>query len=150
VASKRRWRRVSAITTPYLKPGESIGRFAFAQTLNPLWSFLSVPIYVILGPFHASPWPFIVLGVVLVVFVVLGLTVLTRTGRIVVITDRRVLVWATVGLLGRREEFLRELPRGTVIGARSGNWWNSFDTLGERLYLPPRAWGGKEKIGARD
>lgn len=138
------------MSLPRLEPGESVKRFVFAQTMNPLWSFAMVPMYVALGPFHRSPSLFIVIGVVFVVLIVLGSTVLKRTGRIVVITDRRVLVWATIGVFGRGQEFLRELPPGITIGSASGNWWNSFDTLGERLYLVPRGWGGKERLGARN
>jgi ABC-type protease/lipase transport system fused ATPase/permease subunit len=150
VNNKRRWRRVLSLSSPYLEPGESVRRFAFAQTFNPLWNFSWVPVYVILGPFRLLLWYFIAFGAGIIVLIVLGLTVVKKTGRIVVITDRRVLVWATVGLLGRQHEFLRELPRGTMIGSASGNWWSSFNTLGERLYLVPRGWGGKNRIGDRD
>ena len=145
--NKRRWRRVLSVSSPYLEPGEGVRRFAFAQTLNPFWNFSWVLVYVILGPFHRSLWSFIVIGVGVIALIILGLTVGKRTSRIVVVTDRRVLVWASTGLLGRQHEFLRELPRGTMIGSASGNWWNSFNTLGERLYLVPRGWGGKERIG---
>lgn len=144
--NKRRWKTVGEISSPYLEPGESVRRFAFAQTFNPLWNFVVVPVYVILGPMRLSLRLFIVIGVGLIV-IVLGLTVFNRTGRIVAITNRRVLVWATGGSIGRGHEFLRELPRGTMIGPASGNWWKSFDTLGERLYLVPRGWGEKEQTG---
>ena len=144
--NKRQWRRVLSISLPYLEPGESVRRFALAQTFNPLWILEYVPLLLI-GLFHHSLWPFIVEGVGVTVLIVLGLTILKRAGRIVVITDRRVLVWASVGWLGRQPEFLRELPRGTMIGSASGNWWRSFNTLGERLYLAQRGWSKKERIG---
>jgi hypothetical protein len=147
VSNKNRRKRVLTMSSPFLEPGERERRFAFAQTFNPLWNFATVPVYVILGPFHRPLWPFIVIGFVALVFLVLSLTVPRRTGRIVVTTDRRVLVWASVGLLGREHEFLRELPRGTMIDSVSGNWSNNFNTLGERLYLNSRGWGGKEPIG---
>ncbi len=75
-----------------------------------------------------------------------------KVGRIVVITDRSVLVWATNGQRNSPQpEFLRELPRGAMIGSASGNFLRSFNTLGERLYLPlPFGRGTAAKIGARD
>ena len=104
---------------------------------------------VLIEPFHRSWWPFII-GIVLIVSIVLKLTVRKSVGRIVVTTDRRVLVWATFGLLRRQPEFLRELPRETMIGSASGNCWRSFNTLGERLYLPlPGGRGAEEQLGAR-
>jgi len=146
---KRRWRRVLSISLPYLEPGESVRRFARAQTFNPLWAFSNVPLLLLIEPFHRSWWPFII-GIGIIVLIILRLTVWKRiTGRIVVITDRRVLVWATHGFLGGQPEFLRELPRGTMIGPASGNCWNSFNTLGERLYPAWSAGGREEQIGAR-
>ena len=146
---KRRWRRVLSISLPYLEPGERVKSFAQAQTFNPLWNFSYLPLLLI-EPFHRSWFPFI-FGACIIVLIVLRFTVWNKksASRIVVITDRRVLVWATIGMLGRQHEFLRELPRGTRIGSASGNWWKSFNSLGERLYLAWPSRDGEERIGAR-
>ncbi len=92
--------------------------------------------------------------IAIIAIIVLGRTVWKkkRVGRIVVVTDRRVLVWATNGQRNAPQpEFLRELPRGTMTGPTSGNFWHSFNTLCERLYLPlPFGRGAAAKIGARD
>ena len=103
-------------------------------------------------PFHRSWFP-IIFGIAIIAVIVLGRTVWKKkVGRIVVITDRRVLVWATNGQRNAPQpEFLRELPRGTVIGSASGNFWRSFNTLGERLYLTlPFGRGAAAKRGARE
>ena len=146
---KKRWRRVLSISLPYLEPGERVRSFARAQTFNPLWMFSYLPLLLI-EPFHRSWFPFI-FGACIIVLIVLYFTVWNRKSmsRIVVITDRRVLVWATFGPFGGQREFLRELPRGTTIGSASGNWWKSFNTLGERLYLAWPSRDGEEQIGAR-
>jgi hypothetical protein len=110
---------------------------------------------VFIESFHRSWWPFVlgIVIIVIIVIIVLGRTVWkkNKVGRIVVITDRRVLVWATNGQRNAGQpEFLRELPRGAMIGSASGNFWKSFNTLGERLYLTWPGWGGAEQIGARE
>jgi len=152
VTNEKRWKRVLSIASPYLEPGESVRRFESAQTFNPLWMFSYLPL-VIIEPFHRSWFPFI-FGIAIIAIIVLGRTVWKkkRVGRIVVVTDRRVLVWATNGQRNAPQpDFLRELPRGTMIGSASGNFWCSFNTLGERLYLTlPFGRGAAAKIGARD
>jgi hypothetical protein len=153
VTKKKQWKRVLSIASPYLEPGESVRRFESAQTFNPLWTFSYLPL-VMIEPFHRSWFPFIfgIAIIAIIAIIVLGRTVWKKkVGRIVVITDRRVLVWATNGQRNAPQpEFLRELPRGTMIGSASGNFWRSFNTLGERLYLPlPFGRGGEERLGAR-
>jgi hypothetical protein len=58
--------------------------------------------------------------------------------RVVVVTDRRILVCRSGTLnSGGVKAMLRELPRETRIGPATGLWW-ACDTLGERLYIHKR------------
>jgi hypothetical protein len=62
----------------------------------------------------------------------------TNTYRVVVVTDRRILVCRSGRLtMTPVHEVLRELPRSTRIGPPSGLWWRCA-TLGERLYIHKR------------
>lgn len=85
------------VSLPYLEPGERVRSLARSQTFHPLWMFSYVP-FVFVESFHRSRWPFVLILFILVV-IVLGRKVLKKykVGRIVVITDRRVLVRATTG-----------------------------------------------------
>jgi hypothetical protein len=58
--------------------------------------------------------------------------------RVVVVTDRRILVCRS-GRLGvtKVNEVIDELPRHTQIGPASGLWYKC-ETLGERLYIHKR------------
>jgi len=62
----------------------------------------------------------------------------TNAYRVVVVTDRRILV-CTSGRLRMTpvKEVIRELPRTTKIGPASGLWWKS-QSLGEQLYINKR------------
>jgi hypothetical protein len=63
---------------------------------------------------------------------------LTNAYRVVVVTDRRILVCKSGRFtMTSIKEVLRELPRGTRIGPPNGLWWRS-ETLGERLYVHRR------------
>jgi hypothetical protein len=58
--------------------------------------------------------------------------------RVVVVTDRRILVCRSGSLLPAGvKAMLRELPRETRIGPATGIWWRC-GTLGERLYIHKR------------
>jgi hypothetical protein len=70
----------------------------------------------------------------------------TKPSRVVVVTNRRVLVWAGRTGADRKIELLRELPRATPDGPTSGKWWRTFDSLGERLYASPRRPSRNERI----
>jgi hypothetical protein len=64
--------------------------------------------------------------------------ILTNAYRVVVVTDRRILVCGS----GRFrvtpvKDVVRELPRSTRIGPPSGLWWRS-ETLGQKLYVHKR------------
>lgn len=62
----------------------------------------------------------------------------TNTYRVVVVTDRRILVCQSGRLRTTPvREILREYPRGLRIGPPSGLWWRC-ETLGERLYVHKR------------
>lgn len=81
---------------------------------------------------------------VAVMFLLLYVTTLRQTSRIVVTTDQRLLVFTSIAY-GHRHDLLRELPRTTGIGPITGNWWRSFSTLGEPLYLVP-GWKNEERV----
>jgi hypothetical protein len=64
--------------------------------------------------------------------------IFTNTYRVVVVTDRRILVCRSGRLtMTPVHEVLREYPRSLRIGQPSGLWWR-FDSLGERLYVHKR------------
>lgn len=63
---------------------------------------------------------------------------LSNAYRVVVVTDRRILVCSSGRLrMTPVNEVLRELPRRTRIGQPSGLWWRC-ESLGERLYINKR------------
>lgn len=91
-----------------LQPGENVQSVFGGQTVSPYFFLLS---YWIL---------------------------LFNSYRVVVVTDRRVLVcrsgrFRTTPVI----EVLRELPRNTRIGPASGLWWRC-ETLGDRLFVHKR------------
>jgi hypothetical protein len=58
--------------------------------------------------------------------------------RVVVVTDRRILVCRSGRLTTTKVgEVLHELPRHTMIGPASGLWWKC-ESLGDRLYVHKR------------
>ena len=62
----------------------------------------------------------------------------TNAYRVVVVTDRRILVCKSGRLtMTPVKEVIRELPRNTRIGPPNGLWWRS-ESLGERLYIHKR------------
>lgn len=64
--------------------------------------------------------------------------ILSNAYRVVVVTDRRILVCKSGRLsMTPVKEVVRELPRGTRIGPPSGLWWRC-ESLGERLYVHMR------------
>jgi hypothetical protein len=63
---------------------------------------------------------------------------LSNAYRVVVVTDRRILVCSSGRLrMTPVKEVLREVPRNTRIGPPSGLWWRC-ETLGEKLYINKR------------
>ncbi|WP_433225378.1 hypothetical protein [Actinomadura formosensis] len=66
------------------------------------------------------------------------LTLFANVYRVIVVTDRRILVCRSGRLrMTPVTEVLRELPRSTRIGSPSGLWWYC-ETLGEGLYVHKR------------
>ena len=64
-----------------------------------------------------------------------GLLVWFRGFRVVVVTDRRILVCRSGRFSGDLvKEVIRELPRNTKIGPAKGLWFRC-EMLGERLYI---------------
>jgi hypothetical protein len=64
-----------------------------------------------------------------------GLLVWFRGFRVVVVTDRRILVCRSGRFSGDLvKEVIRELPRNTRIGPATGVWFRC-EVLGERLYI---------------
>jgi hypothetical protein len=101
--------KMSANAAPYLQPGETVQTVFGAQT-------------------H-SQYLFMISGFVLL---------LVNSYRVVVVTDRRLLVCRSGRLSATAvNEVLRELPRSTRIGPPSGLWWKC-ESLGERLYVHKR------------
>jgi hypothetical protein len=92
-----------------LQPGETIQSVFCAQTTSQYFALISV-------------W----------------IILLTNAYRVVVVTDRRILVCASGRFrMTPVKSVLRELPRGVRIGQPSGLWWRS-ESLGERLYIHKR------------
>jgi hypothetical protein len=112
--ARDRW---EANAVQYLQPGEQIHALFPAETRNPY-----------LARFDRA---------LVTIFSKAGLT-FESTGdsrRVVVVTDRRILVcrvgrWRTFAL----EAVLRELPRQTQIGPANGLYY-STEAFGERLYI---------------
>jgi tRNA G37 N-methylase Trm5 len=101
--------QMAANAAPLLQPGETIQAIFGAQTTSQYLSLISYWIIVIKNSY-----------------------------RVVVVTDRRVLVCRS----GRFRttpvnEVLAELPRSTTIGEPHGLWWKC-ETLGEKLYINKR------------
>jgi len=94
-----------------LQPGETIQAIFPAQTTSAYFALISV-------------W----------------IILLTNAYRVVVVTDRRILVCKSGRFRATPvKDILRELPRGTRIGEPGGLWWRSdTDSLGERLYIHRR------------
>jgi hypothetical protein len=101
--------KIRSNAAQYLQPGETIQSVFAGQTVSPYWSLLSY-------------W----------------IILLRDCYRVVVVTDRRILVCKT----GRFsvtpvKSVLSELPRTTRIGPAHGFWYRC-DTLGEHLYVHKR------------
>jgi hypothetical protein len=101
--------QMAANAAPHLQPGETIQAVFGAQTTSQYWFFISY-------------W----------------IIILRNSYRVVVVTDRRILVC----LAGRIrttpvKQVLAEFPRATQIGPPSGLWYKC-ETLGERLYINKR------------
>jgi hypothetical protein len=101
--------QMAANAAPLLQPGETIQAIFGAQTTSQYLSLISYWIIVIKNSY-----------------------------RVVVVTDRRVLVCRA----GRFRttpvnEVLAELPRSTTIGEPHGLWWRC-ESLGEKLYVHKR------------
>jgi hypothetical protein len=93
----------------HLQPGETIQSVFCAQTTSQYFALISY-------------W----------------IILLSNAYRVVVVTDRRILVCKSGRLrMTPVNDILRELPRGTRIGQPSGLWWRC-ETLGERLYINKR------------
>jgi hypothetical protein len=94
---------------PFLQPGETVQAVFGAQTKS-MW-FAALSIWII---------------------------VLANAYRVVVVTDRRILVCQSGRMTTTPiKEILFELPRGTRIGPASGLWYKC-ETLGEPLYIAKR------------
>ncbi len=90
-----------------LKSTERIEEVVFAQATNPWWALLT---YLV--------------------------AMLSNAYRVVVVTDRRILVCQGGRYLRSTVKgVLRELPRETKIGSPRGLWFRT-DALGERLWIP--------------
>ena len=93
---------------PYLEPGETIQAVFGAQT--------------------KSAW-FVLISIWIIIF--------SNAYRVVVVTDRRILVGRSGRLTASPiREILFELPRATRIGPASGLWYKT--ALGERVYIHKR------------
>jgi hypothetical protein len=94
---------------PFLQPGETVQSIFSAQTASP---------YLVL----ISYW----------------LLIFKNAYRVVVVTDRRILVCQAGRVrMTAVKAVVAELPRSTRIGPATGIWYKC-DTLGERLYINKR------------
>ena len=101
--------KLRANAAPHLQPGETIQAVFCAQTTSQYFALISY-------------W----------------IILFTNAYRVVVVTDRRILVCRSGRLrMTPVNEVLRELPRTTRIGPPSGLWWKS-QSLGEQLYINKR------------
>src|SRR5579859_7221990 len=92
-----------------LQPGETIQAVFCAQTVSAYFALISV-------------W----------------IIVFSNAYRVVVVTDRRILVCRAGRLMPAKVKGPdRELPRGTRFGEPNGLWW-PCDSLGGRLYVHRR------------
>jgi hypothetical protein len=98
--------KIRTNAVPMLAPGETIQSVIPAQTTSQYFVLISM-------------W----------------IIILTNAYRVIVVTDRRILV-AHSGRFRRTpvKRVVRELPRETRIGPPSGLWYRC-DGLGERLYI---------------
>jgi hypothetical protein len=101
--------KMRANAAPYLQDGEQIQQVFAAQTTSQWFALVSYWIIVFRNAY-----------------------------RVVIVTDRRILV-ARAGRLSMTQvnEILRELPRSTHIGPPTGLWFKT-DRLGETLYINRR------------
>jgi len=102
--------KISANTQQFLDDDENVEAVFAAQTVSPYW--------------------------VLINFWIL---IYTRGFRLVVVTDRRILVCrAGRFIITRCTEVLDELPRSTVIGPATGLWYLADHLVDDRLYIHKR------------
>ncbi len=98
-------RKIRAYAAQVLQPGESVQAGLEAQTTG-YWSIrFDRPFRVIL-----------------------------RSRRVIIVTDRRILVYRQGGSFVAGNELLRELPRSTTFGPPHGVWYRT-EVLGEPLYI---------------
>jgi Bacterial PH domain len=100
--------KMRAQAAPLLQPGEQIEAIIGAQTKSQWFALISY-------------W----------------IIALTNGYRVIVVTDRRILVTTSGRFSMTVKDVARELPRSVRIGPVSG-LWARCDTLGERLYIHKR------------
>jgi hypothetical protein len=101
--------QIAANVAPVLEDGETVQAVFSAQTASP---YLALITY----------W----------------LIVIGNAYRVVVVTDRRILVCHSGRFrTSQVKDVMRELPRSTVIGPATGMWYKT-DALGETLYVHKR------------
>jgi hypothetical protein len=101
--------KIRANAAHVVQPGETIEAVFAAQTTSQLFALISF-------------W----------------IIVLSDAYRVVVVTDRRILVCKSGRFrVSPVKEVLRELPRSTRIGPASGLWYKT-ESLGERMYIHKR------------
>ena len=112
--------------------GERIANANVASTLNPRWRILSIlPILALLGLARSSAF-----AVILALVYLVGLFALTHSrARLIVYTDRRVMIYRVTGMFGANYQLLREVM-GRPAPVRSfGGWWKRADGLGEPMWI---------------
>ncbi len=101
--------KMRANAAPFLQPGETIQAVFAAQTMSQWFALLSI-------------W----------------IIVFTNAYRVVVVTDRRIMVCRSGRFRVRMvNEVLFQFPRNTRIGPAHGLWYRC-DTLGEQLHIHKR------------
>lgn len=101
--------KLRANAAPHLQAGENIQAVFCAQTTSQYFALISY-------------W----------------IILFTNAYRVVVVTDRRILVCNSGRLrMTPVKSIVRELPRNVRIGPPSGLWWRC-ETLGEKLYVHKR------------
>ena len=94
---------------PFLEPGETVQAAFSAQTFSQYWMLLTY-------------W----------------FAYFRSSYRIVVVTDRRIMVLNTLRFnAAKAKDVRRILPRATTIGSPTGTWWRT-ESLGEKLYIHKR------------
>lgn len=149
-ARKHHRRRMAKSVAPYLRPGESLQAVIFGTRLSPAasgWLLVGLVFVALLlaewaqtsdvgaGVFlmtAAGFWFVLLIPFLLVLSLILHFS---AAGRVIAVTDRRILICRSSGYRPHAREIIRELPRTTPLNPAESRGTRTLMNVGETVYV---------------